>query len=84
MPAKHAFNVSVTEHLSRFVVAQVASGRFGTVSEVVRAALRLLEQDQNHSLPVQREERVTEGIGLTHGITARVRAKRTAKPSTTP
>jgi antitoxin ParD1/3/4 len=45
MPAKHALNVSVTEHLASFVAAQVASGRFGTASEVVRAALRLLERD---------------------------------------
>jgi antitoxin ParD1/3/4 len=45
MPAKHALNVSLTEHLSDFVASQVASGRFGTSSEVVRAALRLLERD---------------------------------------
>jgi antitoxin ParD1/3/4 len=45
MAAKHALNVSVTEHLTSFVRAQVASGRFGTASEVVRAALRLLERD---------------------------------------
>jgi putative addiction module CopG family antidote len=45
MPSKHALNVSLTEYLSGFVETQVASGRFGTASEVVRAALRLLEQD---------------------------------------
>lgn len=45
MPSKHALNVSLTEHLCSFVEAQVASGRFGTASEVVRAALRLLERD---------------------------------------
>ena len=46
MPSKHALNVSLTAHLISFVDSQVASGRFGTASEVVRAALRLLEQDQ--------------------------------------
>jgi putative addiction module CopG family antidote len=45
MPSKYALNVSLTEHLCEFVAAQVASGRFGTSSEVVRAALRLLERD---------------------------------------
>jgi len=45
MAAKYTLNVSVTEHLSSFVAAQVASGRFGTASEVVRAGLRLLERD---------------------------------------
>ena len=38
-------NTSVTlgEHFSRFVDAQIKDGRFGNVSEVVRAGLRLLE-----------------------------------------
>ena len=47
MPSKHTLNVSITRHLGDFVSAQVASGRFGTSSEVVRAALRLLERDLN-------------------------------------
>jgi len=51
MPAKHTVNVSVTEYLAGFVAAQVASGRFGTVSEVVQAGLRLLERDLQGSLP---------------------------------
>ncbi|HEX4765221.1 MAG TPA: type II toxin-antitoxin system ParD family antitoxin [Lichenihabitans sp.] len=46
MPSKYALNVSLTEHLCDFVAAQVASGRFGTASEVVRAGLRLLEKDE--------------------------------------
>ena len=38
-------NVSVTAHLRAFVEAQIASGRFSTASEVVRAALRSLERE---------------------------------------
>ena len=45
MPSKHNLNVSLTEHLCDFIAGEVASGRFRTASEVVRAALRLLEQD---------------------------------------
>jgi antitoxin ParD1/3/4 len=45
MPSKHNLNVSVTEHLARFVADQVVSGRFSSASEVVRAGLRLLERD---------------------------------------
>jgi putative addiction module CopG family antidote len=45
MPSKHNLNVSVTEHLASFVAAQLASGRFSSASEVVRAGLRLLERD---------------------------------------
>jgi putative addiction module CopG family antidote len=44
MPSKNALNVSLTEELCEFVASQVASGRYRTASEVVRASLRLLEQ----------------------------------------
>ena len=45
MPSRFTLNVSLTEHLSSFVEAQLASGRYSTASEVVRAALRLLERE---------------------------------------
>lgn len=44
MPSKHSLNVSLTGELCDFIARQVASGRFRTSSEVVRAALRLLEK----------------------------------------
>lgn len=40
-------NVSLTPELERFIAARVASGRYQTASEVVRAALRLLEQNDS-------------------------------------
>jgi hypothetical protein len=45
MPSKHNLSVSLTGHLCGFVAAEVASGRFRSASEVVRAGLRLLERD---------------------------------------
>lgn len=36
-------NVNLTPHYEDFVQEAVSSGRYGNVSEVVRAALRLLE-----------------------------------------
>ena len=43
-----ARNTSVTlgDHFVRFVDEQVARGRYGSASEVVRAALRLLEEHE--------------------------------------
>jgi antitoxin ParD1/3/4 len=40
-------NVNLTGHYDQFVVEQVTSGRFKNASEVMRAGLRLPEQ-QNH------------------------------------
>ena len=45
-----ARTVSLTEHQQRFLDAQVAQGRHGSTSEVVREALRRYEDD------VRREE----------------------------
>jgi antitoxin ParD1/3/4 len=47
MTAKFTVKVSLTQYLADFIGAQVASGQFATASEIVRAGLRLLEQDQN-------------------------------------
>jgi antitoxin ParD1/3/4 len=44
MPSKHAISVSLTEHLDSFVKSELAAGRYRTASEVVRAGLRLLEE----------------------------------------
>jgi antitoxin ParD1/3/4 len=39
-------NVNLTEELDRFVLAKVESGRYENASEVVRAALRILEREE--------------------------------------
>ncbi len=43
-------NVSLTPELEKFVAAKVEAGRYNSASEVVREALRLLEEhDQNRA-----------------------------------
>jgi antitoxin ParD1/3/4 len=41
-------NVNLTERYDRFVEREIALGRFANASEVVRAALALLEQQEKH------------------------------------
>jgi antitoxin ParD1/3/4 len=43
MPIRKTRNVSLTPELDVFIDGRVAAGRYRTASEVVRAALRLLE-----------------------------------------
>jgi len=46
MPTRKTMNVSLTPELERSVANWVAFGRYMTASEVVRAALRLLEKEE--------------------------------------
>jgi antitoxin ParD1/3/4 len=39
-------NVNLTNELDRFVLSKVESGRYENASEVVRAALRILEREE--------------------------------------
>jgi antitoxin ParD1/3/4 len=39
-------NINLTEHCDGFVERQVSSGRYSNASEIVRAALRLLEEHE--------------------------------------
>ena len=71
MPPKHTLNVSLTEPLRDFVDEQVQSGRFQTGSEVVRAALRLLQDNLHEPVkeqgqkPADGADRVGEGTART-------------------
>lgn len=61
-------NVSITPHFSKFIRDKVKSGRYSNASEVVREALRRLEQEEmtgEESVmldPDNVEEAVLEGI----------------------
>ena len=60
MPAQHTLHVALTEPLVKYVSEQVASGRYATASEVVRASLRLLiERDKAETGPLQSSGRPT-------------------------
>jgi antitoxin ParD1/3/4 len=57
-------NVHLTEHFETFIEKKVKSGYYGSASEVVRDALRLLEeQDQIKALTLQTlKEEIKKGL----------------------
>lgn len=54
-------NVSLTPELERFVNAKVEGGRYNSASEVVREALRLLEE--HDAVRVAQLAELNEGLG---------------------
>ena len=62
-------NVSMTDHLAGYVRKKVKSGRYNNASEVVRAALRLLEQAELPCRTIARPRRI-EVVPRGHSIAA--------------
>ena len=47
MAIRTTLNVSLSVELGEFIKDQIATGRYGTASQVVRAALRLLQEHES-------------------------------------
>ncbi|WP_407159830.1 type II toxin-antitoxin system ParD family antitoxin [Bradyrhizobium sp. STM 3557] len=78
-------NVSLTDELNDFVQAQVSSGRYGSADEVVREALRLLEEAEASRLAFLRaawaEGQASEDAGPLDGSSIKEQARRGPRSS---
>ena len=61
-------SISLGNHFDQFVQARVSEGRFKNVSEVIRAGLRLLEEDENKVIALKKA--IQDGIdsGIAHNF----------------
>lgn len=59
-------SISLGNHFDEFVVSQVSAGRYKNVSEVIRAGLRLLEDEESKVIALKNE--IQKGIdsGIAH------------------
>ncbi len=64
MAGRSTLNVSLTRELERFVEERVASGLYQTASEVVRDALRLLEEREAARQSALEELRRHVAVGI--------------------
>jgi antitoxin ParD1/3/4 len=58
MAIRTTLNISLPPQLGKFIEQRVASGRYSSASEVIRAGLRLLEEREG--------QRVTPGVADRH------------------
>ena len=71
--AMFTLNISLTDEMRSYVEERVASGRYGNASEIIREALRLLEeqeQERQAKLKVLRQaakqgfDEIDQGMGI--------------------
>lgn len=53
-------SISLGNHFETFIESSISKGRFGNASEVIRAGLRLLEEEENRVIALRNA--IQEGI----------------------
>lgn len=61
-------SIALSDHFTQFLNEQVASGRYGSASEVVRAGLRLLEEREAALDDLRAEIAKGEASGIAEGF----------------
>jgi antitoxin ParD1/3/4 len=61
-------SIALSDHFAEFLNEQVATGRYGSASEVVRAGLRLLEEREAALADLRAEIAKGEASGVAEGF----------------
>jgi antitoxin ParD1/3/4 len=59
-------SISLGDHFESFIESTISNGRFNNASEVVRAGLRLLEEEENRIQILRRA--IQEGVESGRGV----------------
>lgn len=59
-------SISLGNHFDTFVQDSISNGRFKNASEVVRAGLRMLEEDENKFIALKKAIQEGVGSGIAH------------------
>ena len=57
-------SISIGDHFDEFIQSEVKSGKYGSVSEVIRSALRLLESEEKKERELIKALEVGEKSGF--------------------
>jgi len=61
-------SISLGKHFENFILSKVGSGRFNSASEVIRAGLRLLEQEEKKIDALKEALALGEKSGIADGF----------------
>jgi len=59
-------SISLGNYFDQFVSSQVSAGRYKNVSEVIRAGLRLLENEESKAIALRNAIQEGVGSGIAH------------------
>ena len=62
-------SISLGQNLDTFISKQVSSGRYGSASEVVRAGLRLLQENEERNAALKKILLDSKDHGFEEGVT---------------
>ncbi len=68
-------SILLGDHFDNFISEEITSGRYSSVSEVIRSALRLLEQEEDKIKQLRKELEIGENSKMIHDFDAKEHLK---------